>query len=49
MIQSLTTRMAQNSFMIKGWALTLVVPCLHLLPQTEWFFLKGEKYETAVA
>lgn len=39
MIQSLTTRMAQNSFMIKGWTLTLVVAMFAFAPQTEWFFL----------
>lgn len=34
LIQSCVTRMAQNSFMVKGWLITLVAVILALLPET---------------
>jgi len=39
-IQNIIKRMAQNSFMIKGWTITLVVASL---------LLKGSRYQGAVA
>ena len=39
MIQSVITRMAQNSFMIKGWALTLVVAMIAFVPKTASLFI----------
>lgn len=40
LIQDIIKRMASNSFMIKGWAITLVVVTL---------LLKGEKYQVLIA
>ena len=34
LIQGCISRMAQNSFIIKGWAITLVAVALALLPET---------------
>ena len=34
LIQGCISRMAQNSFVIKGWAITLVAVALALLPET---------------
>lgn len=40
MIQSIINRMAQNSFMLKGWALTLVAATFAFVPkQNIWFFI----------
>lgn len=40
MIQSNINRMAQNSFMLKGWALTIVVAMFAFVPkQNVWFFV----------
>ena len=39
MIQAIITRMAQNSFMIKGWALTLVVAMFAFVPKTAGLFV----------
>ena len=39
MIQAIITRMAQNSFMIKGWALTLVVAMVAFVPKTAGLFV----------
>lgn len=39
MIQAIITRMAQNSFMIKGWALTLVVAMFAFVPKTACLFI----------
>ena len=41
MIQAVITRMAQNSFSLKGWSVTLVVGALALSVQTtnQFFFL----------
>lgn len=39
MIQSIITRMAQNSFMVKGWALTLVVALFAFVPKVECLFI----------
>ena len=39
MIQSIITRMAQNSFMIKGWSLTLVVALFAFVPKVEYLFI----------
>lgn len=39
MIQSIITRMAQNSFMIKGWSLTLVVAMFAFVPKTACLFV----------
>ena len=39
MIQSIITRMAQNSFMIKGWSLTLVVAMFAFVPKTAYLFI----------
>ena len=39
MIQSIITRMAQNSFMIKGWSLTLVVAMFAFVPKTACLFI----------
>ena len=39
MIQAIITRMAQNSFMIKGWALTLVVAMFAFVPKTVYLFV----------
>lgn len=39
MIQAIITRMAQNSFMVKGWALTLVVALFAFVPKVESLFI----------
>lgn len=39
MIQAIIARMAQNSFMIKGWALTLVVAMFAFVPKTAGLFV----------
>ena len=39
MIQAIITRMAQNSFMIKGWSLTLVVAMFAFVPKTACLFI----------
>lgn len=39
MIQAIIIRMAQNSFMIKGWALTLVVAMFAFVPKTAGLFI----------
>ena len=40
MIQSNINRLAQNSFMLKGWALTLVVAMFAFVPkQNVWVFI----------
>ena len=39
MIQAIITRMAQNSFTIKGWALTLVVAMFAFVPKTACLFV----------
>ncbi|MBU4535442.1 MAG: hypothetical protein KKF16_06415 [Euryarchaeota archaeon] len=39
-IQSIINRMASNSFLIKGWAITLIVATL---------LLKGDNYQTLIA
>ena len=39
MIQAIITRMAQNSFMIKGWSLTLVVAMFAFVPKTAYLFI----------
>lgn len=39
MIQAIIIRMAQNSFMIKGWALTLVVAMFAFVPKTAGLFV----------
>lgn len=33
LLQGCITRMAQNSFIIKGWTLTIIVAVVALLPQ----------------
>lgn len=39
LIQTIITRMAQNSFMIKGWTLTLVVAMFAFVPKTVYLFV----------
>ena len=39
MIQAIITRMAQNSLMIKGWSLTLVVAMFAFVPKTACLFI----------
>lgn len=39
MIQAIITRMAQNSFMIKGWTLTLLVAMFAFVPKTAYLFI----------
>ena len=39
MIQAIITRIAQNSFMIKGWSLTLVVAMFAFVPKTAGLFV----------
>ena len=34
LIQACINRMAQNSFMVKGWAITLIAVVLALLPES---------------
>lgn len=34
LIQACITRLAQNSFMVKGWLITLIAVVLALLPET---------------
>lgn len=39
MIQAIITRMGQNSFMIKGWTITLVVAMFAFVPKTAAIFI----------
>lgn len=39
MIQSIIKRMAQNSFMIKGWTMTLVVAVVAFVPKVAYLFI----------
>lgn len=39
MIQNIITRMAQNSFMIKGWTITLVAAMFAFVPKTVTVFI----------